>query len=563
MSKRTVAVGGAPADALPARRTSRARSATRACTASRPSSARTRSRSTRGHGVSSRNGSDDAELRERAAVVARVRRRRHDVEPVEREHAGDLAEDAGPVVGHDGEQLAAGRRSAVPGSDEQRAVLGVRELGDLDLARGRRRPCTCVTRSTSSATSCAFAGPHAAGPGRERVGFGQRGEQLQRLDRRDLLGDALRSSPGSSRSRRIATSDSSRWLRDQLGEHVDVGVGKPEPRRRAAARARRRPRCGRRRSPLPRSCSSAPMTSRSGRSTRSAQRRRVRDGLEQVPVDGEAVVRVALRTRAHRLPLGQDRASRCRGGRAPRSPGSRAAPASSSPTSSSRASGGHGSGSAGARSARRSSESRSITVSCSRGQPRRAQREQRVVGRIGVGVEVHLAVAQDRRPAPSVAIALADAARAGRATTTGPAATRRRSSTRSRAPADAIVGHERVAVGDAERVGDRVLLLQREHVARAAGAAVQLDARVEQRRRTRSRGSASSCSSRIAARGLRPVQRMHVAQSAASFLEIGLEHERDFAGLRVARVDAARELFEPALRPLLPLRSRRGRRDPS
>ena len=39
-------------------------------------------------------------------------------------------------------------------------------------------------------------------------------------------------------------------------------------------------------------------------------------------------------------------------------------------------------------------------------------------------------------------------------------------------------------------------------------------------------------------RGLRPVQRVHVAEAAAAFLQVGLEHERDFAGLLVARLDA-------------------------
>src|SRR3954466_15000904 len=49
---------------------------------------------------------------------------------------------------------------------------------------------------------------------------------------------------------------------------------------------------------------------------------------------------------------------------------------------------------------------------------------------------------------------------------------------------------------------------------------------------------------------------MNIAQPATSFFEIGLEHERDFAGLRVPRVDARRELVEPPLRAVFPLRER-------
>ena len=86
---------------------------------------------------------------------------------------------------------------------------------------------------------------------------------------------------------------------------------------------------------------------------------------------------------------------------------------------------------------------------------------------------------------------------------------------------------------------------------------MQFDARVEERVVRR-------CQAQLVvfekdrARGLRPVQRVHVAQSAASFFEIRFEHERDFARLRVPLVDARREPFEPSLRAAFPLRKRGG-----
>ena len=53
------------------------------------------------------------------------------------------------------------------------------------------------------------------------------------------------------------------------------------------------------------SCSHVPTRSRSGRRTRAGQRGRVGGGLAQVTVDGERVIGVPLRLRAHRAPLGQ------------------------------------------------------------------------------------------------------------------------------------------------------------------------------------------------------------------------------------------------------------------
>ena len=147
----------------------------------------------------------------------------------------------------------------------------VRELGRARSRRRRRPPMNCATRSTSSATSCAFDGPHAAGPvARESASVSAASSRKRRRPTRRARRRAAIVA-GSSRSRRIATSDSSRWLPTSSASTSMSASGKPEARRRAGARSRRRRRCDRRRVPLPRSCSSALITRRSGRSTRSAQ----------------------------------------------------------------------------------------------------------------------------------------------------------------------------------------------------------------------------------------------------------------------------------------------------
>ena len=58
--------------------------------------------------------------------------------------------------------------------------------------------------------------------------------------------------------------------------------------------------------PLPMSWSRAPISSRSGRSTGSVSSDGQRGGLEQMPVDGEGVVGVALRLVPHGGPLGDE-----------------------------------------------------------------------------------------------------------------------------------------------------------------------------------------------------------------------------------------------------------------
>ena len=58
--------------------------------------------------------------------------------------------------------------------------------------------------------------------------------------------------------------------------------------------------------PLPRSCSSAPTSRRSGRRTRRTSSAAARDRLEEVTIDRVAVERVALREAPHHVPLGEE-----------------------------------------------------------------------------------------------------------------------------------------------------------------------------------------------------------------------------------------------------------------
>ena len=93
---------------------------------------------------------------------------------------------------------------------------------------------------------------------------------------------------------------------------------------------------------------------------------------------------------------------------------------------------------------------------------------------------------------------------------------------------------------------------------------MQLDPRGEQHARRRLRARRRRASSSSCAGGFGPAQRVHVAQPAAPFLQIGLEQERDLAGLPSWRSSTrVGQLLQPPLRPLLPLAAaprRRARR---
>ena len=138
----------------------------------------------------------------------------------------------------------------------------------------------------------------------------------------------------------------------------------------------------------------------------------------------------------------------------------------------------------------------------------------------------------------------ATSARAGTPAPTGRAAT-----TRTRYHTSSLVqaivrgrgadrGHEHVGVGVAERGGHRVLVLQREHVARAGRSRRCSSTRAAEqhvvgaRERVRRRPRAAPVVGRLG-----PAQGVDVAQAAPALLEVGLEQERHLAGCGVALVD--------------------------
>ena len=291
-------------------------------------------------------------------------------------------------------------------------------------------PSARPTRSTSSATSCAFDGPHAAGP------VARESASVNAASSCSVSIDETRSATrwivdGSSRSRRNATSDKQEMVRDQLREHVDVGIVEADARSEAARDLDADARV------IAFGALAEVVQQRAhhqeiGTVDPCRVARRVRGRLEEMPVDGEAVVRVVLRPRAHRFPLGQD----------PRPDaavverldhGDRGRAREQQPDEQI------------ARLGRPRLRQRRCVLgepfervavdhdALLRGQPRRAQGEQRIPGRVGVGVEMHLAVAQ-HDPFARARGRAARGGRSARATTSARAATRRRSSTRSRAP---------------------------------------------------------------------------------------------------------------------------------
>ena len=261
------------------------------------------------------------------------------------------------------------------------------------------------------------------------------------------------------------------------------------------------------------------------------ERGRVGAGLHQVPVDGEAVVGVALRLAAHRLPLREhvhpeahlverlDDGDRAVAGeqqvdeRAADVVGPRhraAAPAAA---------------------ASRSSDPRWMRVSPAGGGRRGPQHEARVGRGVGVGGEVDLAVAQ-HEPGTDGAVA--------------PGPPPRRAAERRVDPLPGVVAaprdragggrqrvHERVGGRVAQRGGHAVLLLEEQPVAGAAGAAVQLHAGREQRVVGVVEGGVVALPQQAPGR-LGPAEGVDVAEAAATLLEVGLEEERDLAGRLVA-----------------------------
>ena len=151
----------------------------------------------------------------------------------------------------------------------------------------------------------AFHGVHAVGPVASESASVSACEEIERLlgaDRVDHRVDRWRDRRGRAR-----------W-RSSGGAGASARGRRAPPRRRGRTPCGSPPRSasttplsvwspGR---PLPRSCSSAPTSRRSGRRTRRTRSRGARDRLEEVTIDGEAVERVALREAPHHVPLGEE-----------------------------------------------------------------------------------------------------------------------------------------------------------------------------------------------------------------------------------------------------------------
>ena len=125
------------------------------------------------------------------------------------------------------------------------------------------------------------------------------------------------------------------------------------------------------------------------------------------------------------------------------------------------------------------------------------------------------------------------------------------------APGDGAGGprqapHEVVSRADAQGGGHGVLLLEQEPIAGPLGAPVELDPGRQQRLVGDDERRVVALPQQAAGR-LRPAQRVHVAQAAPAFLEVGFEEEGHLAGLLVTGPHPAGQVGQPALGPLLPL----------
>ena len=172
----------------------------------------------------------------------------------------------------------------------------------------------------------------------------------------------------------------------------------------------------------------------------------------------------------------------------------------------------------------------------------RAQRGHRSVG---VGVDVHAAVAQPHAFGQGLI-------GRGALRSAGPRACRARVTTcrpRSKRPRAALaqIVHERIGRGEPELGRDRVLFLQREPVGVRVRDPLQRDPDVEQQLAAgldaRQVGGGQECaldqrcgSPRRTERPTRPFERLQVAEPARAFLQIGFEHLRDGARPEPAQV---------------------------
>ena len=327
---------------------------------------------------------------------------------------------------------------------------------------------------------------------------------------------------GSSRSRRVAVSGSSRWWRTTVAR-ISTSAGAGRCGRRCRGRRPRRRWSGRRASPCRCRAAARETSSRSGRDTSRVNAAARAAASIEVPVDGVAVHGVALRAVPHALPVGQQPDEQA--GLVERLPDRYGrAPGAEQRDERVARLGGPGHGQRRRLGGERGRRSRARAAARPRaGRGRGAQHEHGVRARVGAAGEHDLAVLLDdavgeraggpaRRGAGEQPVdASRQVASKAWATVRAASASRRSSASASSRPSVA---------------GDRVLLLEHEPVGAARGDQVQRVPDVEQQLvgladpRARGRGDPGG--------GDGP-HRLHVAQPAAGLLEVGFEQEGQLA----------------------------------
>ncbi len=392
------------------------------------------------------------------------------------------------------------------------------------------------------------------GTGGEAVGLDERGEQFEARPVADLSGDTLG-------GRRVVEVPSGRGVREKEVEtdHLDQGLhvrgGQADPG--ADLRGHHHADLG----VVTGESLADVVEERSEQQQVGAldpvgERRRVRGGLEQVPVDGVAVVRVALGFVAHGGPLGQvaleqvtpvDRLERGdrRGSRGEHS--HQAAAQVVRPRLGWR-------GCLAAEKVQRVTRDREVPSGCDRGE---AEREARVAARVGC-IGQHDLTVTDREVGfagrcRSARCRLTRACEQAASCTSHPVRPRRGAS-----PSPGVVGfpgdrpahgrdgaHQGIGVGFSEGGRNLVLLLEEELVELATGSPVQFDPD-----RGEHRAGVLDCD-RIHVVGEdgyglhHREERGDVAESAVRFLQVGLEEEADVAEAGASLRDLGVEDLEP------------------
>ena len=465
---------------------------------------------------------------------------------VQGEQPDDRREEAG-TVGRDHEQSAVvlllDEHIARGARGEPRALVAARRFAHRRLHAGERGP---DARHEIAHELLLPLAPRRL-TGRDRVGFSERGEQLEHV----AVPDGLRD---EANRRGIIEITTGRHLREQevltneRHEHVDI-LG-----REAHARRELLDDDDARVGVVTRKALADVVQERAHQQEvrscdRARQERGLRDRLEQVAIDGVAMERVALRFAANRFPLGEDASDKAEVIEGLEHGDHRLTAAEQRDERVARV----------VRPRRfgwwrqfldpyeRGSLDRRADV---RGSCADAQRERRIRFRAGFGTQTDFPTPQ-HDPAPDRLLPAVDVplrwARHPRLETAPHLIERPRDGARRLGD----VGHEDVGVGHAEPLGHIVLALEQQHVRRPPGRAVQLDPRREQevvlprdvdvvgerdRHRVRDR-----------------TEQRHVAQTALPLFEIGLEQEGDVAELLVPLRNGARQDRCPPPRVLLRL----------